>query len=298
MTADTTTLTGELIRWTMHGDRGWGRGIVRTSDGRDVTAVGVVVGARQGDGIEAHGVWETHAKFGPQFTVARARLTAPVSLDGVTAWLEAELPNVGAHRAVALVAHFGSVAELWRVIEHEPHRLAEVRGITAARSTEIRQAWLATSEDREHQIQLREWGLTSTQIHHCLQAWGSAERTVAAVGTNPYELHRKVTGFGWLRADVVAIQTRVPRDSPMRITSGLEYVLEQNLERGHVWMAPGHWQRAACELLGLDRSTVYRGIQLAMRDGAVVKRGPRMYLAAVERSERDLTRLILARVSP
>lgn len=296
MTADTTTLTGELIRWTMHGERGWGRGIVRTADG-DVQVIGVVVGARPGDGIEARGVFERHVRFGPQFNVSAAHLTQPVSVDGLAAWLEAELPGVGAHRAAVLVKHFGSMAELWRVIEHEPHRLAEVRGITAARATEIRQAWLTTSEDREHQVTLREYGLTSSQIHHCIGVWRSAERTVEAIRANPYELHRKVTGFGWKRADVVAVRTRVPRDAPMRITSGLEHVLEVHLERGHVWMAPGHWQRAAVELLGLDQSTVYRGIQTAMREGLVCKRGARMYLAAVERSERELVRHIVARVA-
>lgn len=296
MTA-TSTVTGELVDWTAHGDRGWGRGTVRT-DTRMVRLVGVVVGARPGDAIVATGEHVVDLKYGEQFQVASATLSAPVSAEGVVAWMAAALPNIGRKRAEELCRHFGGVAALWRVVEHTPERLAEVRGVTPDRAEEIRQAWLTTAGDRDDQIQLRAWGLTDAQLYRCMRHWRTAGAAVAAIRADPYDLYRHVDGFGWRRADVVARASRVAVDAPTRIASALAYVLETHLASGHVWMAPPHFQREACNLLGLDKSAVYRGIAAGMRGGDVVKRGGRVYSAAADRAEAELVRLLRERLTP
>lgn len=284
----TAELKGELTRWTQHGDKGWGLGVVAVDGGPPVAVTGVIVGARVGDRIEASGTHEVHPKYGPQFRVTRAVLSPPQSIDGVAAWLVDTLPNIGPRRARAMVEHFGGPAAMWLVIEHEPERLTEVQGITSERARDIRSAYLSGRDERDHQIQLRAWGLTDAQVHRCIRTWLTAEHACTVIRADPYELYRHVPGFGWSRADAVAARSGIPRDAPQRIATGLAYTLESHCDDGHVYMLPRAFQAGAERVLGLEPSLVLTGIRTAVRNAAIIKRGGRVYSAASEAWESEL----------
>jgi exodeoxyribonuclease V alpha subunit len=301
-------VVGELESWTAYGARGWGRGTLRVGvvggapRGRDgdagatLTIVGVIPGARPGDYVDAWGDHEAHAKYGDQFVVERASLSAPQSSDAVVAWLVATLPNVGDRRARQLVARFGD--DLWRVVEHEHERLTTVDGITGTRAAEIREAYLLASGDREAQVVLRSWGLTTAQIGRCVEQWFTADAAVHAIRQDPYALARSVDGFGWKRADEVARSSGLPASAPTRIAAAIDHALAEALQAGHVSMRPGYFRVAVEALLGPEvaRPDVMRGIATALRVGRVVKRGARVYLARADRDEDRLAGLIAHRL--
>jgi len=296
--ATATTIRGELASWRQHGDSGWGVGVVRGADGSTTSIVGVVVGAREGDAIEATGRLRRDPKWGEQLKVESATIAPPVSIDGAIAWLVATMPNIGEIRARRLVEHFGGVDALWVAIESAPGKLALVEGISSARALEIQAAYRAARADREHQITLRGWGLTSAQIGRCLTEWLTAEHAVERIRADPYELFRKVHGFGWSRADAVARKSGIARDAPQRIAAGIEYVLDEHSNDGHVSMRPRVFQAEVERVLGAGRDAVMVGIRTAVARGVIVKRGARIYSRRLETLESAVYRGLAERVVP
>jgi exodeoxyribonuclease V alpha subunit len=292
----TATVSGELASWRQHGASGWGVGKVRGADGTLTSIVGVIVGAREGDAIEVSGAVKTDPKWGDQIAVATVKLSPPTSVDGAIAWLVATLPNVGEKRARALVEWCGGVDKLWACIEHTPRRLALVDGISDARADEIHTAYVAARADREHQVTLRGWGLTTSQIGRCMSEWLTAEHAVERIRADPYELFRKVHGFGWTRADVVARKSGVPHDAPRRIAAGIEHVLGEHAIEGHVCMRPRVFQAEVERVLGVGRDAVMAGIRHAVGSGVIVKRALRIYSSKLDRLEARVAELIVQRV--
>lgn len=292
----TETLRGDVETWQIYGSKGWGWGHVRSVEGAMVKASGVIPGIRAGDHVDATGA-TVDGKYGLEFRVTSAKLTQPSTDDGAETWLAERLPNIGAERARKLIAHFGGAAALWAVIDTAPHRLAEVHGITTVRAEEIRQTWLSVREDREHEVALCDLGLTPAQIARCRVRWMTCAAALTAIRTDPYALMREVPGFGWARADGVARRSRLPLDSPCRITAACAHVLTEHAAQGHVWMPSGHYQRAVMTLLGLDQATVYDGIIAAVTRGLLVRRGKRIYLSSLDREESEVHRLLVGRLS-
>lgn len=294
----TDQLQGDVLEWTQYGDSGWGYGSVRAAqDNIRVPIVGTILGLRPGDSLSADGMWIVHAKHGRQFQVTSARVSSAATVEGAVLWISATLPHLGPERARQMVMDFGGPDETFHAIEHDTDRLLLIDGITPQRAALIKAAYLDARADRDHQVALRGWGLTDNQVSKCLETWGSAEAAVKAIRDNPYDLFRKVPGFGWMRADTVALRTGLPVDSPMRIATGIEHTLSQYSGDGHVWMAVRLFQNLCEDNLRLPREIVVKGIQRAVREGAIYKRSGRVYLGATDRKEDALRTAIKARVA-
>lgn len=283
------TLRGELLNFRARTADGWGTGTVRVNGSapayaREAEVTGKLVGCRAGDTVELEGRWHEHPKYGRQFKVQRALASEPDSDEGRVAWMCSRLPGLGAVRARALVQRFGD--DLWRVIEQEPQRLAEINGITAKRAQQIAEAYASFAAERDCMVKLRGWGLTDNQVARCKDKWGSLPEVIAKLSADPYELCTSVYGFGFLRADVVARKMGVPLDAPARIRAGLEYVLDSARQQGHCYMAGRALQVEGAKLLGLDEGAVGKQIVLSAELGRVVKRGWRVYSRTVDRAER------------
>ncbi len=285
------TELGELTSWVAYGSRGWGTGGMRCDDGRQVSIVGLVPGARPGDRIVVEGAYETHDRWGVQLVIARAELSPPISIDGACAWLVASLPYVGTQRARAMLAHFGSADATWEALDSAPERLCEIDGITPTRAQELHLAYRKLRVGREDQVTFAGWGLTPNQIAKC----GEAGVTPQQVREDPYVLLRKVPGFGWLRADIVARRTGLPVDAPTRVDAGIAHAMELHHSEGHVWMRAGLFQLACEALLGTDRSVVLAGLMRALEHGALIKRGSWVYSRRSDSLETLLTEAVHAR---
>lgn len=287
-------LRGSLADWTQFGMKSWGRGTLTVDDGAAVTVIGVIAGGRAGCYVTCDGRYEVHPKYGEQFVVVRAEVSAPNTAAAAIAWIAATFPHVGRRRAQAMVDQFGGVEALWQVLVTAPDRLTAISGVTLARAEEIRAAYLDALGDRDSQITLRGWGLTASQIGRCVAHWRTAAAAVQAIRADPYELYRQVDGFGWTRADGVARATGIPLDAPTRIAAAIDHVLRRSHGDGHVYMRPGFFSREARELLGdgVPAAAVRAGISRALRAGYVVKRGARVYLSHVDKAEQQLAELI------
>lgn len=281
---DLEVLKGEVTSLRVYGDKFFGIAKVRRASSPEATVVGQMLGVSVGDGISARGEWTTHPKFGEQFKAKSVEVVVPEDVAGVTAWIASRCPNVGLARAREIVVKFG-VPGTWDVIEREPRRLCEIKGITEERADEIAKAYARHRGERDRMVFFKRFGLTDYQVAQVLAAWG--DKAEEHLRSNPYDLAEEVDGFGFTKADVVAMRMGVPKDSPSRIQCGAMHVLGQAATMGHVYVPRGKLVAMTAELLELDGDDVAREIALMERQSArkIVARDKAIYLARFERAE-------------
>jgi exodeoxyribonuclease V alpha subunit len=280
-------LVGRLSEWNARGQKGWGFGKLTDEAGAVHSIKGRTLGARVGLTLELVGHWQDDPTYGRQFDIRTCVARVPSDASGVIAWIRDTFPNVGAKRAAALLEHFGGPDALWRVVEHEHERLAEVSGITGETAERIRAAYLEDKCDRDNKIKLRGWGLTDSQIARCLKEWKTLDTVVQRVSANPFQLTHHVHGFGFKKADEVAARAKMPHDAPERIRAALEFVLEQAIDAGHCFISGAQLQRDAVKLLGVPPKLVAREIYRASQHKVVARRARdwRCYSSRMERLE-------------
>lgn len=276
-------LTGELAAFRAVGSDGWGVGTLMV-DGRAVALTGKLLGVRVGDSLEVEGDWHEHKSHGRQLRVRKCTSVQPQTAEGVVAWLASTLPQVSEARARDFVNKFG--ARLWEVLESRTDELATVPGITPERAAAICEAYALNRKDRDAMIVLRGWGLTDSQVGRCLQMWKSLDNVVEHIRVNPYQLSRAVSGFGFKRADDVAMRAGVPFDSPARIEAAIEHVLTEARGEGHCFLPTGMVARLTIKLIGaVDREHLITALRAVVNGDRAVRRGNRVYPRSIDTSE-------------
>lgn len=283
--AELETIRGELVGFDVRTADGWGTGTVRADD-RTHKITGKLLGVKPGEAVELAGHW-ADTKYGRQFKVLQCISTVPQTLAGVVAWMASALPEVGEKRALAMVTRFG-VAGLWETIESCPQGLCVIDGITPERADAIADAYERRRADRDAMITLRGWGLTDKQVARCLEQWDcDAAGVVEAVRANPYVLMEDVAGFGFKRADDVALRAGLERDSPMRIAAALRHLLGEEVLKGHCFVTQGKLRVMAEKLLELPESAIVPVMRAQYAAGKMVVREQRVYLPNLDRDEAD-----------
>lgn len=276
-------LRGELVAFNMRGSDGWGTGTLRADGGQYHAIVGKILAASIGQSVELEGAWDEHPQYGRRLKIKSCVSVVPTSEDGIIAWLVSTLPDLGPSRARQLVRRFGT--DLWTTIDMNPLALTSVDGITAKRADAIRAAYKKHEAERDDMIKLRGWGLTDTQIARCIEEWRSLKTIIERIQENPYQLASVVYGFGFLRADAVAMKAGVKYDSPYRVAAGVEHVLEEATTKGHCFMPSGALTAMGAKLLGVQPDLVKTALRTAVRNGRAVRRGARVYSARLDEAE-------------
>jgi exodeoxyribonuclease V alpha subunit len=292
MTTDEVTIRGEVTRLRTFGGT-WGVGAVRLAapPRREVNVTGEWLGVQSGDTVEVVGREVVHERFGAQIKASRIDVVAPASSAGVIAWLESRVAHLGRSRATALVERYG-VPGIWQVIEREPSKLEELDGITAERAQQIRETYLAHLGERDRMVRLRGWGMTDGQIAKVLGEWGA--ETEARLRADPYALIDAVDGFGFLRADAVALRMGMRRDAPQRVCAALRYVLEQARGEGHCYVPRRRLVEQAARILECTDRDVAQHWEEFERRGRTIARGSSVYLRAIDQAEAAVAGFVFA----
>ncbi len=215
--------------------------------------VGYLPAVQAGEYLQLTGEWGEHARFGRQFRAQSYEHRLPTDTDSVFRYLASgAVKGIGPATAASIVDRFGE--DTLRVMEEEPQRLAEVRGITAARAKKIAQAYAEQFGLREVILAFAAYGLTQSEALRCWKRWGAA--TVDTVRKNPYCLCAAGLRIGFERADRICMGMERPADDPGRIEAGLLHVLRHNLRNGHTCLPQDKLIIAASQLLGLSDSLV------------------------------------------
>lgn len=201
-----------------------------------VPAAGLDAATGVGPFLSLEGKWEDHPVHGRQFRVTGYLEGTPRTLDGLRAYLgSGAVPGVGPALASRIVDHFG--LETPRVLAAEPHRIAEVKGIGAAKARAIAEKWAEDEQGRALTILLRGLGLPSRTIDRIRRAYG--DRAGYVVAREPYRLAEEIRGVGFRTADEIARKQGLADDDPARVRAATAWVLEEAGGEGHGYLPRG-----------------------------------------------------------
>ena len=216
------------------------------SEGEEITCVGMLKNIGQGETIEAQGEYVSHPVYGQQFKISSFQVVVPEDKESMERYLASgAVKGIGAALAARIVKKFGN--DTFRIIEEEPERLAEIKGISERKAREISAQMEEKKELREAMVYLTKFGITNTLAVKIYETYGVGLYTV--MQENPYRLAEDIHGVGFKTADEIATRIGIHTDSDYRIRSGLLYTLLQSVPDGHTWLPKEVLFERAQELL-------------------------------------------------
>lgn len=219
----------------------------------EITCVGVFRFISEGESVELKGEYTVHPSYGPQFQVESYAIKAPQDIVSIERYLgSGAIKGVGAALAARIVRRFKE--DTFRVIEEEPERLAEIKGISERKAQEIAEQTEEKRELRQAMIFLQNYGISLTLAVKIYQTYQLDMYRI--IQENPYKLAEDVTGVGFKIADEIAHKVGIHMDSDFRIRSGILYVLQQASLEGHTYLPKELLTRRACELLEVDADAI------------------------------------------
>ncbi len=225
------------------------------ADGDEVTCVGCVQSLSEGDCVKLTGGYAVHPTYGPQFAVSSCTVTLPEDAASMEHYLASgAIKGIGAAKAAAIVKKFGD--DTFRIIDEEPERLTEIKGISERIAMKISRQMEEKKDLRQAMMLLQNYGVSMNLANKIYNTYGM--KTYSVLQENPYRLAEDVEGIGFKIADEIASRIGIRTDSDFRVRSGILYVLTQASHEGHTYLPASVLTSRASEMLGVEASTVER----------------------------------------
>ncbi|MCR5674268.1 MAG: ATP-dependent RecD-like DNA helicase [Lachnospiraceae bacterium] len=197
------------------------------------TAVGTLRGCDEGDTIEAVGDIVVHAVYGPQFRIESFRVLTPADAVAMERYLASgAIKGIGEKMAHRIVRAFGD--DTFRIMEEEPERLAELKGISERMAREIGARMKEKHDQRELSLFLQQYGIGGQLAVRVVKRYGESTRRI--LQENPYRLAEEIEGVGFRTADEIAQRMGIHPDAEFRVSSGILYALTQGAAEGHSYL--------------------------------------------------------------
>lgn len=268
--------------------------VLELSQGSDIfTAVGTFPYVAEGETIEAEGEYTTHPAYGEQFAVRAYSLVPPEGADAVERYLAGGfLKGIGPALAKRIVKKFGT--DTFRIIEEEPERLAEIRGVSEKMAMSIAQQAEEKRGMRDAMIYLQELGISGKLAVRIYDKYGPA--LYAVLQKNPYQLAEDVEGVGFRLADSIAQRAGIPQDSDFRLKCGIEYTLSVGVSVGHTYLPRAQLLKSASELLSVPEEQIADCLlDLQIKDRIrILCEGEEIYLSSYYYMEQNTARMLKA----
>lgn len=214
----------------------------------EITCVGIFASIAEGENIEAEGDYTAHPTYGKQFKVERFEEKAPEDEEAIERYLgSGAIKGIGLAMAARIVRRFKE--DTFRIIEEEPERLAEIKGISERKAMEIAAQVNEKRDLRQAMIFLQQYGISMNLAVKVYAQYGAEVYQI--VKENPYRLADDISGVGFRTADEIAAKVGIRTDSDFRIRSGILYTLLQASGEGHTYLPQEELTRKASDLLGV-----------------------------------------------
>ena len=223
--------------------------VLKDSKEEELTCVGSFPAVTQGAVIEAEGVYTHHPVYGRQFQISSFTEKMPEDTMAMERYLgSGAIKGIGAALAARIVRRFGE--DTIRIVEEEPERLAEVKGISEKKAREIAAQVTEKADMRKAMIFLQKYGISLNLGAKIYQKYKDSIYTV--LQENPYKLAEDISGVGFKIADEIAARIGIHADSDYRIRSGMLYTLLQASGEGHIYLPKDQLFARCAQLLGVD----------------------------------------------
>ena len=237
----------------------------------EITCVGIFSAIAEGENIEASGDYTDHPTYGKQFKVECFEEKAPEDEEAIERYLgSGAIRGIGLALAARIVRRFK--ADTFRIIEEEPERLAEVKGISERKAMEIADQVNEKRDLRQAMIFLQQYGITMNLAVKVYQQYG--QEVYGIIRENPYRLADDIEGVGFRTADEIAVRVGIRMDSDFRIRSGILYVLLQASTEGHTYLPEEELTRRTGQLLEVGEEQIEKQyMDLAIERKIIMKQG-------------------------
>ena len=263
------TVTGYVEKIKYRNDEN-GYSVLSVADGKEeYVLVGTFAYIAEGERIEATGRMVEHSIYGEQLSVESYEIKPPEDTLAIERYLgSGAIKGIGAALAKRIVKKFK--ADTFRIIEEEPERLSEVKGISERMAMEISSQVEEKRELRQAMLFLQQYGIHMNLAVKIYQQYG--QRMYSVIQENPYQLADDIHGVGFKIADEIAAKVGIFTDSDYRIRSGMFYALLQAVGNGHTYLPREELFASAAELLKVDADYMEKHLMdLQMEKKLVVK---------------------------
>lgn len=239
------------------------------SDGEETTVVGTFHYISEGELLELEGEYTEHPLYGQQFHMERFEVKVPQDALAMERYLgSGAIKGIGAALAARIVRRFGT--KTFEIMEREPERLAEIKGISERKAREIAEQMEEKRELRQAMVFLQEYGISVNLAVKVYERYG--QEIYRIIKENPYRLAEDIAGVGFRTADEIAKKVGIREDSDFRIRSGLLYTLLGASSEGHTCLPEELLLRKAAELLRVPAEAVERHLNDLSMDRKLVRK--------------------------
>lgn len=256
-----------------------------------VTVVGPMPSVVVGSVLSLQGFWKNDSKFGSQFIVESFEETLPATVYGIEKYLGSGLiKGIGPIYAKKIVNTFGT--DTLEIIESDPERLLEIRGIGKIRVARVRKSWQEQKEIKNIMLFLQSYGVSTSHATKIFKTYGTD--SIAVVKENPYKLADDIWGIGFKTADTIAAKLGMAKDALVRLRSGLLYTLNKLSEDGHCYAVFDQLFKAASEMLESQGEKLQPVLDQMAHAGDVIIEDKAIYLPPFYFSEIGVAKKIHA----
>ena len=249
-------------------ENGWTVLRMETDNGTDATVVGTLPSAYPGEELHVFGEWTTHPNHGRQFKSEYAERSLPRTKDDIYKYLAGRaVKGIGPATAALIVDRFGD--RTLDVLERQPERLTEIRGISPAKAE-------AVTRDFRRQAQLRRlmeflcaYGLKPLLAVRLYRFYG--EEAMDAVSEDPYIIASPHIGGSFAEADRLALEQGAAADDPRRVRAAAVFELRHNAGNGHCFIPTDKLAAATACFIGVEHDSALAAIEALAESGAVVR---------------------------
>lgn len=258
-------------------------------EGKEITCVGMCKGLTQGENISAQGEYVEHPLYGSQFKITGYSTVAPRDSVSCERYLgSGAVKGVGPALAARIVKKFGD--DTFRIIEEEPERLAEVKGVSEKKAREIAVQMEEKKDLREALVYLQQFGITNALAVKIYDTYGST--LYGIMKENPYKLAEDINGVGFKTVDEIAGKIGIHTDSDFRIRSGLLYILLQSVGEGHCYLPMNLLLDRTHVLLQVETQYIRPQVDNLMMDKKLVIKGDHVFAASYYYAELNCARML------
>ena len=238
-------------------------------DDGEVTCVGNFNYINEGELLELQGEYVNHNVYGTQLKVISHKVKEPEDVRSIERYLgSGAIKGIGATLAGRIVAMFKE--DTFRIIDEEPERLSEVKGISERKAREIAEQVENKKDMRKAMIYLQNYGISTTLAVKIYNHYGT--KLYKVLEENPYQLADNIEGVGFKTADEIASRIGIHTDSDFRIRSGIFYTLSQSVLEGHIFLPQDKLLYRSSQLLGVEIHDIEKYIMdLCIEHKVVIK---------------------------
>ncbi len=263
--------------------------LVLACEDEEITCVGPCKGLTEGENLEATGEYIEHPVYGSQFKITSYRVVAPSDAISVERYLASgAVKGIGAALAKRIVKCFGD--DTFRIMEEEPERLAEVKGISERKAREIAMQMEERKDLREALVYLQQFGISNTLAIRIFDTYGM--NLYGIVKENPYKLAEDIDGIGFKIADEIAAKIGIHTDSDYRIRSGILYTLLQAVGEGHCYLPVDRLLIRAEQLLQVSAEHIELQLPNMVMDKKLIIKEEKVYAYTYYYAELSCARML------